>query len=57
MTEKIISIWECFKLTFHRIMDNTRAEFNPWKVDNANEYFINGVYYEVTISFSKTENK
>ena len=57
MTEKIISIWEYFKLTFHRIMDNTRAEFNPWKVDNANEYLINGVRYKVTTSFSETENK
>ena len=57
MTEKIISIWECFKLTFLRIMDNTRAEFNPWEVDNANEYLINGVRYKVTTSFSETENK
>ena len=57
MTEKIISIWEYFKLTFHRIMDNTRAEFNPRKVDNANEYFINGVRYKVITCFSETENK
>ena len=57
MSGKIISFWEYCKLKFHRTMDNTRGEYDPRKIDNANEYVINGVRYIVTTRFSKKENK
>ncbi len=57
MSGKIISVWEYCKLKYHKIMDNTRGEYDPRKIDNANEYVINGVRYVVTTCFSKSENK
>ena len=57
MTEKIVSFWEYCKLKFHGTMENIRGEYAPRKVDNANEYVINGVRYVVTTCFSKSENK
>ena len=57
MSGKIISFWEYCKLKFHRAMGNIRGEYAPRKVDNANEYVINGVRYVVSTRFSKTENK
>lgn len=57
MTEKIISFWEYCKLKYHKIMDNTCGEYDPRKIDNVNEYVINGVRYVVSTRFSKTENK
>ena len=56
MSGKIISFWEYCKLNFHRTMDNTRGEYNPRKVDNANEYVINGVRYIVSVKHSETES-
>lgn len=55
MSGKVISFWEYCKLNFHRITDNTRGEYNPGKVDDANEYVINGVRYVVSSQYSKTE--
>ena len=57
MTEKILSFWEYCKLSFHRIIDNTRGEYNPDEAYDENEYVINGVRYVVSTRFSKTENK
>ena len=37
-------------------MDNTCGEYDPRKIDNVNEYVINGVRYVVSTRFSKTEN-
>lgn len=56
MSGKIISFWEYCKLKFHRTMDNTRGEYDPRKVNNANEYVINGVRYIVSTKHSKTES-
>ncbi len=55
MSGKIISFWEYCKLKHHKIMDNIRGEYNPGKVDDANEYVINGVRYVVSSQYSKTE--
>ena len=52
-----MSFWQFFKLKIHEILSNTRAEYRPSKIDNANEYVINGVRYVVSTHFSKTENK
>lgn len=57
MSGKVISFWEYCKLKHHKIIDNIRGEYNPGKVDDANEYVINGVRYVVSTRFSKTENK
>ena len=57
MSEKIVSFWEYCKLNYHRIMDNTRGEYNPNVEYNANEYVINGVRYIVTKKFSTKEAK
>ena len=56
MSGKIISFWEYCKLKFHRTMDNTRGEYDPRKVNNANEYVINGVRYIVSTKHSETES-
>lgn len=56
MSGKIISFWEYCKLKFHRTMDNTRGEYDPRKVNNANEYVINGVRYFVSVKHSETES-
>ncbi len=57
MSGKVISFLEYCKLKFHRTMENIRGEYDPRKIDNANEYVINGVRYVVSTRFSKTENK
>ena len=57
MKEKIVSFWEYCKFNYHRIMDNTRGEYNPNAEYNANEYVINGVRYIVTKKFSTKEAK
>lgn len=56
MSGKIISFWEYCKLKFHRTMDNTRGEYDPRKVNNANEYVINGVRYIVSTKHSEIES-
>ncbi len=56
MSGKIIPFWEYCKLKFHRTMDNTRGEYDPRKVNNANEYVINGVRYIVSTKHSETES-
>ena len=55
MSGKIMSFWEYCKLKFHRTMDNTRGEYDPRKVNNSNEYVINGVRYIVTTKHVETE--
>lgn len=55
MSGKVISFWEYCKLKFHRTVDNTRGEYDPRKVDNANKYVINGVHYVVSSQYSETE--
>ena len=56
MTEKIVSFWEYCKLKFYGTMENIRGEYAPRKVDNANEYVINGVRYFVSVKHSGTES-
>ena len=51
MKEKIISFWEFFKRKFEFVLNDTRG-----CVEN-DEYLINGVRYQVSTQFSKTETK
>lgn len=56
MSGKIISFLKYCKLNCYRIIDNTRGEYNSKKVDDANEYFINGIRYIVSTKHSETES-
>lgn len=56
MSGKIISFLGYCKLKFRITMENIRGEYAPRKVDNANEYVINGVRYIVSTKHSETES-
>lgn len=50
-------LYEQFHIRFITAFSGTRAEFHPNPPEEYNEYFINGVRYVVSGSFSKTEGR
>lgn len=51
-----MTFWQFLKIRFYKIMRSTRAEYRLGKIDDDNEYVINGVRYVVSTQYSATEN-
>lgn len=52
----MMTFWQFLKLRFCKIMSSTRAEYKTDKIDDGNEYIINGVRYVISSQYSATEN-